>query len=424
MPTSSVLSHDRRRLVDAWQRYLLIDPSARSEWPVPDGIRPEIATSWGRSVDHVSLEVTKAPLADLEDFRAAWEATPLRIAVARVEPQLRAAAEDAGLIVAVTDPSVRILWTCEASAMRSRAEMINFVPGGRWDESSVGTNALDLALRLDDVAAVHSAEHFSSCVHDWTCWAAPIHDLATGRQLGVLDLSTTWDRAHPMGRATATAFARLLEQALPASEVPGPRGGPRRARPQPGLRGTLELRVLGRTEAQLDGVRLLLTRRQIEILALLALHPGGLSLDGLHALLYGDRQVSRATLKAEISHLRTALGGYIDSRPYRIGIPVRCDAAEVLELLRAGRLLEAVSAYGGDLLAGTDAPGLLEYGNYLAVAVREALLARPDPRAVLSYAAVVPHDVEVLEHAVRTLGDRAHAVAPLLRARLQTAYQL
>jgi hypothetical protein len=103
---------------------------------------------------------------------------------------------------------------------------------------------------------------------------------------------------------------------------------------------------------------------------------------------------------------------------------VRCDAAEVLELLRAGRLLEAVSAYGGDLLAGTDAPGLLEYGNYLAVAVREALLARPDPRAVLGYAAVVPHDVEVLEHAVRALGERAHPVAPLLRARLQTAYEL
>jgi hypothetical protein len=424
MPNTSALRHDRRRLVDAWERYVWADRNARTESPVPEGLRPEIIASWKRSEDHVSLQVAKAPLADLEAVRATWEATPLRTAVARIESQLRLAADDGGLIVAVSDENARILWTCEGPVMRRRAELVNFVPGARWDESSVGTNALDLALRLDSATTVHSAEHFSSCVHDWTCWAAPIHDPATGRQLGVLDLSTTWDRVHPMGRATATAFARLLEQALPASDARGGAAIPRSARPGPTLTGTLGLSVLGRAEVHLDGMRLLPTRRQIEILTLLALHPEGLSLEGLHAQLYGDRQVSRATLKAEVSHLRTALGGCIGSRPYRIVIPVRCDAAEVLEFLRNGRLLEAASAYGGDLLPGTDAPGLIECGNYLTVAVREALLATPDPGAVLRYAAAAPHDVEVLEHAVRALGDRPHPAAPLLRARLHTAYEL
>src|SRR6266511_624385 len=312
-------------------------------------------------------------MADPDDTRAAWDATPLRAAVALIEPQLRLAAEDGGLVVAVTDPGARILWTCEGSGMRRRAHGVNFVPGGRWDESSVGTNALDLALRID----------------------AP----ATGRQLGVLDLSTTWDRSHPMGTATAVAFARLLEQALPAPAAPQRPGG-------------LELRLLGRAQARLDGVRLLLTHRQLEILAVLTLYPDGLSLDALHAHLYGDRRVSRATLKAEVSHLRTMLGG---------AIAVRCDAADVLEHLRAGRLLDAVSAYRGDLLAGTDAPALTEYGNYLAVAVREALLAAPEPEAVLRYARAVPYDIEVLEHALRALRGTSHAAAPLLRARLRAA---
>ena len=425
MATSSTLRRSRRRLAEAWERYVRTGRETRTDPPSPpEGLRPEIVASWERSADRVSPEAAEAPLADPEDTRDTWESSPLRIAVARNEPRLRAASEDGGLIVAVTDPAVRILWTCGGSLMRQRAEGINFVPGGRWDEASVGTNALDLALRLDSAATVYSAEHFSTCVHEWTCWAAPVHDPTTGRQLGVLNLSTTWDRDHPMGTATASAFARLLEQSLVAPDVPA---GPAALGPAGGLpptpSGTLHLRLLGRAEARLDGVRLLLTRRQVEILALLALHPDGLSLDTLHAHLYGDRPVSRATLKAEVSHLRAVLGGGIASRPYRLTIPVRCDAAEVLELLRQGRLLEAAAAYGGDLLEGTDAPGLSEYGAYITVAVREALLATPEPEAILHYAEAAPYDVEVLERAVDTLGGTPHALAPLLRARLRTAYE-
>jgi hypothetical protein len=103
---------------------------------------------------------------------------------------------------------------------------------------------------------------------------------------------------------------------------------------------------------------------------------------------------------------------------------VHCDASDVPRLLHAGRLQDAIAAYGGDLLAGTDAPGLTEYGNYVAVAVREALLTQPDPQAVLRYAGAVPYDVEVLEHAVRALrGTNGGAAAALLRARLRTAYE-
>ena len=410
--------YDRRRLVDAWERFVLPGRQRAAEEPTPAGVRPEILTSWERSAGSISSEIGCAPLSDVDETRAVWEASPLRAAVAQIEPQLRAAADDGGLVVAVTDPAARILWTCEGTVMRRRAEGVNFVPGGRWDESSVGTNALDLALRLDHPATVFSAEHFNSCVHDWTCWAAPMHDPATGRQLGVLDLSTTWDRAHPLGAATAAAFARLLEQALPATGVrPVPAGG-RMAPP-----GGLSLRLLGRAEAYLDGMRLLVSRRQLEILALLALHPDGLSLHALHAKLYGDRQVSLATLKAEVSHLRTLLGGALTSRVYRITMPVHCDATEVPRLLHTGRIHDAVEAYRGELLAGTDAPALTEYGNYLAVAVREALLATPDPRAVLRYADAVPYDVEVLEYAVRALRGGSGGTAALLRARLRTAYE-
>jgi transcriptional regulator of acetoin/glycerol metabolism len=160
-------------------------------------------------------------------------------------------------VVAVTDPRARILWTHGGRVMRRTAEKVNFVPGGRWDEASVGTNALDLALRLDRTATVYSAEHFSNCVHDWVCYAAPVHDPHTGQQLGALDLSTTWDRAHPIGPSSARALARLLESEarpheLSASAEPAPEtSAPGHSRPRPDSRtGTAAITASPRTRSR------------------------------------------------------------------------------------------------------------------------------------------------------------------------------
>jgi hypothetical protein len=104
---------DRRRLFTPWQRYVLTGRDVPAGKPVPGGARPEIVTSWARSADHIPPDVPEAPLADPAETRATWEACPLRAAVARIEPHLRLAAQDGGLVVAVTDPAARILWTCE-----------------------------------------------------------------------------------------------------------------------------------------------------------------------------------------------------------------------------------------------------------------------------------------------------------------------
>src|SRR5689334_7146022 len=180
-------------------------------------VRPEILTSWERSDASIRTDVTHAPLADEADTRAFWQGSPLQIAVARVEDELRRTAEDGDLVLAVTDADTRILWTYGGRVMRRKAETVNFVAGGRWDDESVGTNALDLANRLARPAMVFSAEHYASIVHNWVCWAAPVNDPVTGQQLGVIDLSTTWDRTHPIGLATARVMARLIEQAMPHS---------------------------------------------------------------------------------------------------------------------------------------------------------------------------------------------------------------
>jgi transcriptional regulator of acetoin/glycerol metabolism len=379
-------------------------------------VRPEILSSWARSEAAISIDVPEAPLADEGETAAIWRDSPLQVAVESVEAELRRTAEDGDLVLAVTDAQTRILWTYGGRVMRRKAETVNFVPAGRWDDQSVGTNALDLAQRLAEPAMVFSAEHYASIVHNWVCWAAPVHDPTTGRQLGVIDLSTTWDRTHPIGLATARVMARLIESAMPRSTYhPSALDGDDTG--DPGLVMTL----LGTAEVRLEGQRLLLNRRQTEVLALLALHPEGLSLEQLHAMLYGDQAVTFSTLKAEVSHLRSALGGQLGSRPYRLLLPVATDVDHVLSLLRAGHVSAAVEAYGGDLLPGTNSPALTELADYVAVAVREALLADPQPDAVLRYADLAPYDVEVVEHCLAALGSRHHPAKPLLKGRLAAA---
>ncbi|WP_299034770.1 transcriptional regulator [uncultured Pseudokineococcus sp.] len=383
----------RAALVRARQRALVeAAPGEAGSIPVRDVIR----ASWRRSLRSVDDDLASAPLADESATAEAWRASPLQRAVGALEEELRHVADDGDLVVAVTDPSARILWTCGGRVMRERAERVNFVAGGRWDEASVGTNALDLALRTAGPATVWSAEHFAPAVQGWVCWAAPVRD-PRGVPLGVLDLSTTWERSHPLGLTTARALAALLAHEVAAAAREG-------RTPGPAAPGALHLRLLGACSAELDGEELRLTRRQLELLAVLSLSPAGLAADALHDAVYGDAPVTRSTLKAEVSHLRTLLGGGIGSRPYRLLLPCTTDVDVVRRRLRAGDAAGAAEAWGGEVLAGaggTDSPVLRRVDAELSAGLRDAVLATGDRAVALTYAATSGADPHVVR---RVLG--------------------
>jgi hypothetical protein len=93
----------------------------------------------------------------------------------------------------------------------------------------------------------------------------------------------------------------------------------------------------------------------------------------------------------------------------------------VLAAVGRGDVSAALTAYRGDLMPGTNSPALAELGEYVAVAVREALLADPRPEAVVRYSELAPYDAEVLEVCLARLGDRPHPSKPLLKGRLAVA---
>jgi len=355
--------------------------------------RDEVLASWSRSRPTVDPARDAAPAVDHAEL---WANSPLRIPVLALDDELRSIADDAQFIAAVTDQSGTIMWTCGGRVMRRRAEAVNFAPGGCWNETAMGTNALSLALRTGRANSVFSAEHLVHALHGWVCYCAPIH-AADGRVLGVLDLSSTWDRSHPLAMSTVRTLVSAIEARV--GDVP-----------QTGLR----LRCLGDAAAHRDGSLLALRPRQLEILTLLALHhPRGLSPAQLSDALFGDRSVSGATLKAQVSQLRTALSGSVSARRYTLTESVSCDAVEVLRLLRTRDVAAAVRLYSGPLLPFSTAPGIETWREHLSVAVRQAVLDSGDPEHALRFGELHPYDTEIHARAQLLLPrtDPRHAIA-------------
>ncbi|MEU8802260.1 GAF domain-containing protein [Spirillospora sp. NPDC048819] len=230
----------------------------------------------------------------------------------------------------------------------------------------------------------------------------------------------------PDGRA---AVAEPLGEAF-LVRPPGPRRRPGRNAPHDGGSSaedaartaagegpplTLSFLGDGRPHARLAGRPVTLTLRHAEILALLALHPRGLTGDGLALGLYGD-DGSAATVRPEIHRLRQQLGDIIPARPYRLGCAVEADFLTVRRLLDGGDVAAAVRLYTGELLPSSDAPAVRAERDELAVRVRRHVLDRGCGDALWTYAQTEPGraDLEVLERlrAVLLPGDpRLAAVA-------------
>ncbi|HEV8566831.1 MAG TPA: GAF domain-containing protein [Actinoplanes sp.] len=326
-------------------------------------VRSVVAASWQRSATALSADST-APIelsdGDLEAYRAAH---PLARVLPIFRDLLGGLAEDGEQIMAVCDAHGRLLWVEGTPSVLRRAELMNFVPGARWDEAHAGTNAPGTALAVDHPLQIFATEHFSRPVQRWTCSAAPIHDPATGRLLGAIDVTGGDHLANPHSLALMRATAVAAEAHLRTY--------------QPAYRDAATVAALGRDEAMLSigGKRVRLGRRHSELLILLLLHPDGRTGDQLGFDLYAD-DLNPVTVRAELSRLRRILGpNLLDSRPYRLRVAVDADFLAVIRLLERGCVADALAAYAGPLLPASDAPGIGRLRRLIDGRLRAAVLA-------------------------------------------------
>ncbi|NED17611.1 GAF domain-containing protein [Streptomyces sp. SID9913] len=353
---------------------------------VPRPVRGVVADSWRRSA---RAGVHPDGSADIEladsDLGTCRAEHPLAHVMPLMRELLGSFASDGRHLLAVCDAHGRLLWVEGHATTLRQAERMNFVPGARWSESAVGTNAPGTAVAVGRAVQVFAAEHFVRRAQPWTCAAAPVHDPRTGRLLGAVDITGGDGLAHPHSLGFVQAVARAAESQLALLTPRGPAAG------------GAELEVLGRDQAVLTagGRTLRLSRRHSEILVLLAAHPGGLTGDELLCALYEDESVTPVTLRAELARLRqvldagaagTAAPGLLASRPYRLTEHLESDLAVVERRLAAGAVTDALASYPGPLLPSSQAPAVVRLRRRLADGLRAALIARSDPDLLADWA--------------------------------------
>lgn len=417
------------------------------------GVRELVVASWRRSLAAgVTPDAPGSTVAMTEDeLGERRESSPLAGAIDAIFDSLTSLDGDARHVIAVADGNANLLWVRGESRAVELAHEMHFEAGAAWSESAAGTNAVGTAAALDHAVQIFSAEHLVTAVHPWTCSAAPIHDPSTGELIGVIDLTSDLRSAHPHTLSLAMLAAQAAEAKLrfDALErrardsgrsqgfVLGPihpnarrNGIVDSAAPQPA--GPLSLRLLGHeATARVDDQTHAEERalRSLELLAVLAMHPDGLTAEELALALYGESGKT-VTIRAQVHRVRARLGErMLHTQPYRLDGQVKADWMEVQRLIAAGRPLEALREYCGPLLPASDAPAIVEARTLLEESLRRSILTSADPALLAGW---LSHpsggdDLAAARALVAVLpgGDprRAAATATLsaIRARLATA---
>jgi hypothetical protein len=398
------------------------------------GLRSLIEESWQRSLQlRANPDNPEAPLAmDREELEEYRRQHPLAAIMPVIHKLLVLPSHDSGLLVAVGDEVGRLLWVEGDAITQRRAEGMMFVAGADWSEASVGTSAPGTALALGRSIQISGAEHYKRSVHPWSCTAVPFHDPDSGALLGVVDITGSEIAVAPhtlslVEATVAAAQAHLRVERLQLAAAQHASTARRRSTSSAARSGSdrngaptkslyrNSLQLLGRDQALLsiEGRTVALSARHSEILALLSVHPDGLSAEELCTLLYpGDG--STMTLRPEMVRLRKVLlqlspDAVPGSRPYKLPMDLLPDSGQVLNCLQRGAHRIALEIYRGAVLPRSEAPGIVDLRDRVSMLLREAVLTDGSAESLLKYAELpeARDDVGVRIAALKLLPPRS-----------------
>jgi transcriptional regulator of acetoin/glycerol metabolism len=346
----------RYRQIEIFKEQVL---SGQTPETVP--VATPIIHSWQRCTNEYRIREQQdcAPRDGEYQTRQRWEASPLHGAALPSLAHIAQLSDQGNLVVTLADHTGRLLWTHSSKALQAPMERCNAVPGGHWDEASVGTTSISLALASRRPATAFAGEHFLPLLREWTCYSAPILHPQSGELQGTVNVGTFWRNHTAVGEMAASSLAMDIANHLPRHLA----------------KAELEIFALGESpQVRFRGKPLYLSPRLLEILCILAMSPAGMVLEACHAALYGDENVSVSTLKAELSHLRTLLDGRLSSRPYRLVGSVWADFRELWEAVGRQDMETARKWYRGKLLPHSVSPEISEWRHCITGVMAQANL--------------------------------------------------
>ena len=161
----------------------------------PSPWRDEIVASWERSA-RAGLQPERFDVpydGDVDDRgRLCWAAGP-------VLDQVADDLDGTGIGLLLTDQRARVL--ARRTADHDTAGLLDRVqltPGYGYREEQVGTNAIGTAIAGRGPALVVGQEHFADALTRLACAAVTVADPATGRIIGVVDITCAADDASPL----------------------------------------------------------------------------------------------------------------------------------------------------------------------------------------------------------------------------------
>lgn len=116
-------------------------------------------------------------------------------------------------VVVLADDRGTLMHTLGDPVFLDKAQRVALSCGASWHEAHRGTNAIGTALAEGSSVEIHGAEHFLERNSFLTCAASPILS-ATGRLVGVLDISGDQHNGHPHTLGLVNTAARMIENRL------------------------------------------------------------------------------------------------------------------------------------------------------------------------------------------------------------------
>lgn len=199
---------DLRALEETWAKFVY-------EGELDPAVQPPVAEGWRRCraagvnpIGGIGRRV------DDEVFRSIREANSSLIDAAMpIMQSVFDIVRRTGFLMVLTDSAGYVLETMGDERIMAKTEDLRFVPGALWDNLSVGTNAISVALDCNTAIQMAGAEHYCRTHHDWTCSAAPIHGV-NGEVIGCLNMSGEAADVHDHTLAVVLSAAIGIEGKL------------------------------------------------------------------------------------------------------------------------------------------------------------------------------------------------------------------
>lgn len=190
--------------IAAWRRYThdnVLDVAC---------VRTEVANSWQRCRDlNMDPYRCERELCNSAELRERLYKNQNLVKVARpFMENLRNFMEGSGFQVVLSDETGFLLEVFGDPDIVSKTRLLQLCPGGNWNESVKGTNAIGTAIVERKPVQIYAWEHYCQPNHVLTCSASPIFD-PEGVLVGILDMTGDYRVAnsHTLGMVVAAVNA-------------------------------------------------------------------------------------------------------------------------------------------------------------------------------------------------------------------------